>query len=64
MILTAFAQMIALNAKTGEAVPGFGTDGRVDLTQGLRRPVDRDYYTMTSPPVIVRGVIVVGLIGL
>jgi quinoprotein glucose dehydrogenase len=23
-------------------------------------PVDRDYYTMTSPPVIVRGVIVVG----
>ena len=60
VILTAFAQMIALNAKTGEAVPGFGTDGRVDLTQGLRRPVDRGYYTMTSPPVIVRGVIVVG----
>ena len=28
--------------------------------KGLRRPVDRDYYTMTSPPVIVRGVIVVG----
>ncbi len=60
VILTAFAQMIALNAKTGEVVPGFGTDGRVDLTQGLRRPVDRGYYTMTSPPVIVRGVIVVG----
>ena len=51
--------MIALNAKTGEVVPGFGTDGRVDHA-GLRRPVDRGYYTMTSPPVIVRGVIVVG----
>lgn len=60
VILTAFAQMIALDAKTGQPVPGFGKDGRVDLTEGLRRPVDRDYYTVTSPPVIVRGVIVVG----
>jgi quinoprotein glucose dehydrogenase len=60
VILTAFAQMIALDAKTGKPVATFGTDGRVDLAQGLRRPVDRDYYTMTSPPVIVRGVIVVG----
>ena len=60
VILTAFAQMIVLDAKTGKPVPTFGTDGRLDLAQGLRRPVDRDYYTMTSPPVIVRGVIVVG----
>ena len=60
VILTAFAQMIALDAKTGKPVPAFGKDGRVDLTEGLRRPVDRNYYTMTSPPVIVRGVIVVG----
>ena len=59
-MLTAFAQMIALDAKTGNPVLTFGTDGRVDLTQGLRRPVERDYYTMSSPPVIVRGVIVVG----
>jgi quinoprotein glucose dehydrogenase len=60
VILTAFAQMIALDAKTGKPVPTFGIDGRVDLAEGLRRPVERDYYTMTSPPVIVRGVIVVG----
>ena len=60
IMLTAFAQMIALDAKTGKPVPGFGNDGRIDLTQGLRRPVDRDYYTMSTPPVIVRGVIVVG----
>jgi quinoprotein glucose dehydrogenase len=52
--------MIALDAKTGKPVPTFGTDGRVDLTEGLRRHVERDYYTITSPPVIVRGVIVVG----
>lgn len=60
VILTAFAQMIALDAKSGKPVTTFGTDGRIDLTEGMRRPVDRDYYTMTSPPVIVRGVIVVG----
>ena len=60
VMLTAFAQMIALDAKTGKPVPTFGSDGRVDLAAGLRRPVDRDYYSMTSPPVIVRGVIVVG----
>src|SRR3954466_15971462 len=59
VMLTAFAQMIALDAKTGKPVPSFGTDGRVDLTEGLRRPVDRNYYTMTSPPIVVRGVIVV-----
>src|SRR5712675_3067145 len=60
VMLTAFAQMIALDAKTGKPVPTFGTDGRVDLAQGLRRPVDRDYYTTSSPPLILRGVIVVG----
>jgi glucose dehydrogenase len=60
VILTAFAQMIALGARTGKPMPTFGTEGRLDLSQGLRRLVDRDYYTMTSPPVIVHGVIVVG----
>ncbi len=60
VILTAFGQMIALDAKTGQPVAGFGKDGRVDLVEGLRRPVDPNYYTMTSPPLIVRDVIVVG----
>jgi quinoprotein glucose dehydrogenase len=60
VILTAFGQMIAIDARTGKPVAGFGTDGRVDLVASLRRPVDRNYYTVTSPPVIVRGVVVVG----
>ena len=60
VILTAFAHLIALDAKTGVPVASFGSNGDVDLALGLRRPVDRDYYTMSSPPVIVRDVIVVG----
>jgi quinoprotein glucose dehydrogenase len=60
VMLTAFGQMYALDAKTGKPVAGFGKDGHVDLVESLRRPVDRNYYTNSSPPVIVRGVIVVG----
>jgi quinoprotein glucose dehydrogenase len=60
VILTAFAHLIALNARTGTPIAAFGSNGRVDLNQGLRRTVDRDDYTMSSPPLIVRGVIVVG----
>jgi quinoprotein glucose dehydrogenase len=60
VILTAFAYMIALEAKTGVPIASFGSKGWIDLAQGLRRPFGRDYYTMTSPPVIVRDVIVDG----
>jgi quinoprotein glucose dehydrogenase len=60
VILTAFAHLIALDARTGKPIATFGSKGWVDLTQGLRRPVDRDDYTMSSPPLIIRGVIVVG----
>ena len=60
VILTAFAHLIALDAKTGAPVASFGNNGWVDLAQGLWRPIDRDYYTMTSPPVILRDVIVIG----
>ena len=60
VILTAFAHMIALDAKTGKPVPTFGNGGWIDLAESLRRPVERTYYTTSSPPVIVRDVIVVG----
>jgi quinoprotein glucose dehydrogenase len=54
------AYLIALNAKTGQPIPGFGNNGRIDLTSGLRRPVERRYYYLTSPPVICRNVLVIG----
>ena len=52
--------LIALNAETGEPIPTFGQNGRVDLTEGLSRPVDRDLYGVSSPPIIVRDVVVMG----
>ena len=61
IMLTAHAFMIALDARTGRPVESFGDKGWVDLSQGLGRPVaERWHYGNTSPPVIVRDVIVVG----
>ncbi len=52
--------LICLNAKTGQPIPGFGQNGRIDLTQGLSRPVDRRLYGVSSPPIICRDVVVMG----
>ena len=52
--------LICLNAKTGKPIPTFGQDGRIDLTQGLGRPVDRRLYGVSSPPIICRDVVVMG----
>ncbi len=57
---TGDAFLIALDARTGKPCPDFGTKGRIDLTQGLHRKVDRSQYAVTSPPVVCRDVVIVG----
>jgi glucose dehydrogenase len=52
--------LICLNAQTGKPISTFGHDGRIDLTQGLGRVVDRRHYGVSSPPIICRDVVVVG----
>ncbi len=52
--------LICLDARTGKPVPSFGKNGRVDLTEGLGRKVERNLYGVSSPPVICRDVVVVG----
>ena len=60
LIGTGNAYLIALDARTGTPVSSFGHEGRVDLTEGLGRQVDRHWYSVTSPPVVIRDVVVVG----
>jgi quinoprotein glucose dehydrogenase len=60
LIATGDAHLIALDAKTGQPLRQFGDQGRIDLTQGLRRPVRRAYYGVSSPPIVCRDVVVVG----
>jgi quinoprotein glucose dehydrogenase len=57
---TGDAYLIALDAETGQPIPEFGQNGRVDLALGLRRGVSRGQYGVTSPPVICRDVVMVG----
>jgi quinoprotein glucose dehydrogenase len=52
--------LICLNAQTGKPISTFGEQGRIDLTQGLGRPVDRRLYGVSSPPIICRDVVVMG----
>ena len=50
----------ALDAETGEPLQGFGQAGRVDLTLGLGRAIERKHYSVISAPTVVADVVVVG----
>jgi quinoprotein glucose dehydrogenase len=50
----------ALDARTGQPVPSFGTNGAVDLAAGLRWAVNRQQLGSTSPPVVWNDVVIVG----
>ncbi len=53
------ARLLALDADTGELCPDFGVSGEVDLTVGVG-VVEPGRYEVTSPPVVVNDVVVVG----
>ncbi|MES1257034.1 MAG: pyrroloquinoline quinone-dependent dehydrogenase [Acidobacteriota bacterium] len=54
-------QLIALNAKTGLPLPGFGTKGIIDLTKGLDRAIVKPgQIGSSSPAIVVRDTVVVG----
>lgn len=53
-------RLIALDARTGRAIPGFGSNGEVDLTADLIWSVEKRHYTNTSPPVVYKDLVIVG----
>lgn len=61
--------LVALDAKTGKPVAGFGANGKVDLTRAIRGATrhalhllngERHYVSVDSPPVVVRDTVIVG----
>lgn len=52
-------RLTALDAATGRACSGFGDKGTLDLTKGLG-PVKPGDYSISSPPVVVDGKIILG----
>jgi quinoprotein glucose dehydrogenase len=60
-VTTPQAQLFALDAGAGRPCRDFAGGTFVDLTRGLRvAPFERQAYSMTSPPVIVNGVVITG----
>ncbi|HSH74145.1 MAG TPA: pyrroloquinoline quinone-dependent dehydrogenase [Longimicrobiales bacterium] len=53
------ARLLALDADTGRPCEDFGAGGQVDLSRDVGR-VDPGEYEVTSPPVVVNDVVVVG----
>src|ERR1700745_233242 len=52
--------LYALDARTGTPISSFGTNGRVDLREGLGRdPATQSIY-LTSPGVVYKDLIIVG----
>jgi quinoprotein glucose dehydrogenase len=63
VVVTPGFQLVALNARTGQPVPGFGQNGIIDLFNQLDNDLKLDPIGRignSSPPVIANGVIVVG----
>ena len=58
-LATSDAHLWSFDAETGQPIGRFGADGKIDLTQGLRRPVERSAYQVISPPMVVGDVVIV-----
>jgi len=52
--------MYALNPKTGQPIPSFGENGRIDLLKGLDRNVDGLPISATSPGLVYQDLLFVG----
>ncbi len=60
-LATIDARIIALDAKTGAVCRGFGASGTISLRRGLHNsPYYAEEYQLTSPPAVVRGLLVTG----
>jgi len=60
LIATHDARLWAIDAKTGKPIAEFGTAGNVDLTKAIPLAARSRNYTMTSPPLVCRDVVLVG----
>jgi len=52
--------LYALDRRSGTPIATFGTDGRIDLREGLGRPAERMTVTASSPGVIFEDLLILG----
>ena len=54
-------RIFAIDSRTGKLCSGFGKNGIIDLRAGLHNaPFETAEYQLTSPPAVVRGMIIAG----
>jgi len=52
--------LLSIDPSSGRPDPNFGRGGRVDLKRGLGRTIDPSLYAVSSPPVVLGDVVIVG----
>jgi len=57
---TADGWLISLNAKTGKPVPGFGTEGLVNMRTGVADKYPSNQYGLSSAPTIYKDLVITG----
>lgn len=60
LFYTAGSFLFAINATTGKPIDSFGSEGKIDLHDGLDREVKDLFVTATSPGMIYKDMIIIG----
>ena len=59
-VTTTDGRLIALNAKTGKPVPGFGDEGVLNTKPGVDNGISGASFGYSSPPKIYKGLVITG----
>lgn len=54
------AFLYALNAQTGQTISSFGTNGKINLIDGIKRPNADEYVVSNTPAVVFKNTLIVG----
>lgn len=57
---TTTGRLMALNAKTGQPVPGFGNEGSVDMKAGINNGFTTGNFSLSSPPKVFKNLVITG----
>ncbi len=60
LLITAGANLFAVNARDGQPIKTFGDNGKVDLHEGLGRKVDDRFVSANSPGIIFEDLLILG----
>lgn len=60
ILFAAGQDLLAIDAQSGKPVAGFGTDGKVDLREGLGRPAKTLFVLANTPGAVVGDLLILG----